>query len=320
MTRSSSAPQVQHLRLDSFSPKELDEAVSGGAVEHVQLGAGRFVGELVHADLGDRVIDFGAYNLPLLACGGMPTDRIVLGFVTSDSDDGNLNGTAGRGAAVVVLAEGNELHYRLAPRTRWLGFHVGRAALEHTGIDARSAPLAVPLLEAVRRQEMQQVLAVAVETLRAIERHDPQILDPAAAGLVVAETLTAAFGVTLPPADATGASGRTLAKRRLRLVNRTREFFEAHLAEPIQVTQLCKYAGASVRTLERACFETYGANPKQLLTLMRMARVRRALLGARSEETTVARIAADNGFFHLGRFSATYATLYGEPPSATLRA
>lgn len=56
-----------------------------------------------------------------------------------------------------------------------------------------------------------------------------------------------------------------------------------------------------------------------MLTLMRMARARRALQAARPGETTVAHAAVDGGFFHLGRFSSNYAALDGEPPSATLR-
>ena len=56
-----------------------------------------------------------------------------------------------------------------------------------------------------------------------------------------------------------------------------------------------------------------------MLTLMRMARARRALQAARPGETTVAHAAVDCDFFHLGRFSSNYSALDGEPPSATLR-
>lgn len=38
-------PTVQRLALDSFRPQTLDDAVSGGAVDYVQLASGRFVGE-----------------------------------------------------------------------------------------------------------------------------------------------------------------------------------------------------------------------------------------------------------------------------------
>ena len=65
------------------------------------------------------------------------------------------------------------------------------------------------------------------------------------------------------------------------------------------MTHLCREVGASVKSMERVFLEVYGTNPKQLLTLMRMARARRLLLATRPGETTVADVATDCGFFHL---------------------
>ena len=313
-------PAVQRLALDSFRPQTLDDAVSGGAVDHIQLARGRFVGELLHAKLGSRGVDYGAYNLPLLAHGEMPRDRIVLGFVASDCDDGNLNGDVVRDAAVVVLVEGSELHYRLAPRTRWLGFRVTRGTLEQTGVRLGTQSFTLSRLAAGRQQQMASVVGDAAETLRAIERGDPDILDATAAGAIVAEKLTAVFSATLATEDRSPPSQSMAPSRRLRIVKRTRDYFDAHLAHPIEVTRVCAHAGASVRTIERAFVETCGANPKQMLTLMRMTRARRALQAAGPGEITVARVAVDCGFFHLGRFSTNYTALYGESPSATLQA
>ena len=45
--------------------------------------------------------------------------------------------------------------------------------------------------------------------------------------------------------------------------------------------------------------------------------MRRALLAAPAE-STVTEIAIRFGFWHLGRFSAGYQTIFGELPSATL--
>ncbi|TMK47760.1 MAG: AraC family transcriptional regulator [Alphaproteobacteria bacterium] len=59
--------------------------------------------------------------------------------------------------------------------------------------------------------------------------------------------------------------------------------------------------------------------PIRYLSLRRMHLVRRALLRADPSTTTVTRLATDQGFWELGRFSVAYRALFGESPSQTLR-
>jgi AraC-like DNA-binding protein len=314
----SALPSVTSLTLDSFRPETLDAAVTGGAIDHIQLGPGRFVGHLLHAELGDCVLDYGAYNLPLLACGGMPADRVVLGFVGSAVSDGNLNGRVVQDAAVVALAEGSELHYHLAPQTRWMGFQVARTTLEQLGAELGPQRATFPPLEPARRDQVARHVAASIETLRAIETQDPEIVNSRQAARALCEGLTASLVAAFPANDERAEATDHTWRRRTRIVRRTRDYFDANLAEPVRVTQLCRHVGASVKSIERAFVEICGTNPKQFLTLMRMARARRLLLAARGGETTVVDIATACGFFHLGRFSKGYSTLYGELPSATL--
>ena len=312
-------PAIRRLAFDSFQPATLDAAVSGGAIDHVQLQPGRFLGELLHAELDDRVLDYGAYNLPLLASGGMPSERVVLGFVASDCGGGNLNGTSLADDAIVVMAEGSELHYRLAAGTRWMGLQVTRDSLEACRVALEPASVVFPPANGTGQAQVARAVADAIEVLRAIDARSADILDPIAAGRVVSETLFAAFAASLPSADDNPDARPVTWQRRLRIVRRARDYFEAHLSQPIQVTRFCGYLGASIKSVERAFAECCGANPKELLTLTRMSRARRALLAAQPGATTVAQVAIECGFFHLGRFSTSYAKLYGESPSVTLR-
>jgi AraC-like DNA-binding protein len=104
------------------------------------------------------------------------------------------------------------------------------------------------------------------------------------------------------------------------IVDRLEAFLHDHFDEPIHLAQLCDVTGVSERSLRNACHAVCGTSPKRYLTRRRMEAVRRALATARPGEATVTRIATDYGFFELGRFAATYSSLFGERPSETLRA
>jgi transcriptional regulator GlxA family with amidase domain len=61
-----------------------------------------------------------------------------------------------------------------------------------------------------------------------------------------------------------------------------------------------------------------GVSPMRYLRNARLRQVRQALLRA-DPEANVTEIAMSAGFTHMGRFSVTYRTYFGESPSETLR-
>jgi len=312
------APSVRTLLMDSFHPEMMDEAVHGGRMDHIQLGRGRFHGVLLKAHLEDSDLDWGGYNLPLLASGAMPADRITLGYILAMSDEGNLNGFRFREPAPALFGEGGELHYHLAPGTQWAAFQLTRAALEPAGVSLPPrATLIMPRLDAELRQRLQQTLTNALALLREIERAAPGILDPGALGVAIREDLLAAFAVALEPACSSAIRLERRWDLRLRLVRRAEAFLDAHLTQPVQIARLCAATGASMKTLERAFLEIHGVTPKRFLTALRMSRARRTLLAGAKDRLSVAQVAVDCGVFHLGRFAVEYRSLYGESPSAT---
>ena len=101
------------------------------------------------------------------------------------------------------------------------------------------------------------------------------------------------------------------------VMRRFRRVLEEHANWPIYVPEICVAIGVPDRTLRLCCQEQLGMSPKQYLMRRRMDLARRALLAAVTE-TTVTEIATLFGFWHFGRFSAGYHTIFGEFPSATL--
>jgi transcriptional regulator GlxA family with amidase domain len=89
--------------------------------------------------------------------------------------------------------------------------------------------------------------------------------------------------------------------------------------DPLQVTDLCRAAGVSERTLEYAFKAVMGLTPVNYLLRLRLHRVRQALLATTHGSSTVSAEALKWGFWHFGEFSRAYKSCFGELPSDTLR-
>jgi AraC-like DNA-binding protein len=85
------------------------------------------------------------------------------------------------------------------------------------------------------------------------------------------------------------------------------------------VTDLCRAAGVSERTLQYAFHEVVGLTPVAYLIRLRLHRVRQGLLSGTHGSTTVSTEALKWGFWHFGEFSRAYKDCFGELPSDTLR-
>ena len=89
--------------------------------------------------------------------------------------------------------------------------------------------------------------------------------------------------------------------------------------ETVNLLELARIAGVPLRQLQHG-FKTYtGMSPAQWLRLRRLNSARRELLNPPSAETTVAEVAMNWSFWHLGRFSHSYRALFKELPSETLK-
>lgn len=100
-------------------------------------------------------------------------------------------------------------------------------------------------------------------------------------------------------------------------VRRARAFIHDHVAEPYSISDLIDVAGCSLRSLQMGFQSAFGISPQQYITRTRLD-LAHARLQLASPGDTVAGIAQDAGFAHMGRFSQTYRQVFGQSPSATL--
>ncbi|MDF2983313.1 MAG: AraC-type DNA-binding protein [Devosia sp.] len=85
------------------------------------------------------------------------------------------------------------------------------------------------------------------------------------------------------------------------------------------VADLAAYLNVPEHVLRGAFLDAAGVTPRTWLRIYRLDRARRAILQSGGTPRTVAQVAMEAGFFHLGRFSAYYAQLFHETPLETLK-
>ena len=102
-------------------------------------------------------------------------------------------------------------------------------------------------------------------------------------------------------------------------MERLEDLLSASPDRALYLCEICAIIGVSERTLRVCCHEHWGIGPIRYLWLRRMHLARQALAHADPAKTTVTAVAADFGFWELGRFAVAYRKLFGESPSATLR-
>lgn len=125
---------------------------------------------------------------------------------------------------------------------------------------------------------------------------------------------------TLPNPDhppATTGVGWQRAKRQASIAH-VMELLRRYEEQPIRLSELCRDAGVSERTLRSIFKEVFGVGPNRYLHVRRLHLVRAALSIAQPHTDSVSQIAARFGFSDSGRMASDYHQLFGEYPSKTL--
>lgn len=101
-------------------------------------------------------------------------------------------------------------------------------------------------------------------------------------------------------------------------VRRAEAFMQAHADQPLRLADIATAANVPSRTLLSAFQRFRDCSPMQYLRKVRLQLAHERLQHPGCG-TSVASVAMDCGFLHLGRFAQAYREQFGESPSATLQ-
>lgn len=100
---------------------------------------------------------------------------------------------------------------------------------------------------------------------------------------------------------------------------RLTDYIDEHLKQDISVEQLAELANMSLRSLYLLFERKVGTTPKSYIRQRKLEQIHGRLSDPSARVRNITEIAMDYGFMHLGRFSESYKSTFGELPSDTLR-
>ena len=254
--------------------------------------------------------------------------RVPDGWLAYDTfgprSSGTVEGIRVRPGMMVAAEPGTPVGFVAEPGYQSIAFFVRPDGLrQHLSARQRQDEFHLP-----RRVEVVSADPVLVQALFALgkrlvttavrrpRKFDVGRAERAAAEAELLEALLAATRNTV----AIEPSGAERTRRaRSRIVDAVERHVITHVGERVQVSDLCRVADVSERTLEGAFIEIMGMSPVAYLRRLRLHRVRAELLEAEPGSTRVSTVAVKWGFWHFGEFSRAYRRCFDELPSATLR-
>lgn len=246
---------------------------------------------------------------------GEPPSGIV-GLAVADAHDAELRFRGQRAYVDTVVFGAPPKVFDASVKGRILTFAVSHDLIEHRiGHAALRGALerhrvALPMAAAARLRSL------ARNALKAFGQR-PDLFDAPLACASLRDQMAGHLAVVLkaasqqpPPREEPG---------RLEAARLAHDYAMQNLDKPIAVSDLIEKTHVSERTLRAGFLDRFGHSPKAHLTVLRLNAARSLLMGSAGNELSVRDVATKSGFWHLGRFAASYRRHFGELPSETRR-
>ena len=164
--------------------------------------------------------------------------------------------------------------------------------------------------------DLQSLKILLHEVAQFVDR-SPVVLNHEATARNIAQSLLSQLFAVANTQLATKSPVNRAQRSHVQTVKRVHDYLRQCPTESVYVLDLCRVMGISQPTLFRAFRQTLGIGPKEYLQIRRLHLSRQRLLQP-YPTVSVRDVAYDLGFWHLGRFSRAYQTMFGETPSKTL--
>jgi AraC family transcriptional regulator, ethanolamine operon transcriptional activator len=314
-------PSVKAAPVFSGTFRDLDdlgEAIRVADVEFTVTVRGALRGWTASADIGRSVFQAGGMSLPHVARASIDRERMLVYLLLDGAMPPRIRGYTLEPGHMGLYQPGAEHQHSTRGPFTFATVAVSEDAVASavTAIGGADwAPLTQPITLIRPDPRALRDLRRRLTVLATVAKRHPRRLGTAAARRDVEREVLDAVARALTSAERPKAVGRPSSHSRV--VEVVEEFLHANRGEHITVTDMCRAARATERSLRNAFGRVYGMGPNRFLRLHRLSEAHRMLRVALPSQT-VTRIATELGIWDLGRFAGEYRHLFGESPSETL--
>jgi AraC-like DNA-binding protein len=248
-------------------------------------------------------------SFPRIIDAQLDPDCTAVGFTMDDGFPIRFNGVE-EDRSAVVIGSGGAFYSQIERTPRQYASIFFTSGTEDRGWPRTGPNFEVfetsPYAHHVLRSLIVQVTSVAYEPVEAVDL-------TAVSGAIRESLLTAVDTAFAAAANALSPSPNSV--RQFRIVRDIQALLSEDMAHPVYSGDLAKHLGVSVRTMHDAVKRYRGMSLHRYLRLRRLWLVRKRLIeGSQSVKACALAL----GFWHLGDFSRSYFSQFGEMPSETL--
>jgi len=290
------------------------KSVAGVDIEAVRTGAGIGPNEVLAAQGGRFTLTSCSVGFPMRSRTAVPDDRVIVATIAAAPEGSRWCEIDLRPGSLIVY---NPAVEHTAVNLPGLRFTFAITLVEQLALtaDLLGLPFVMPPtgeVHALATTDRTRLVAPALTSFAEAAGRERPLSQRAADDVLRAMTRA----MTEDRCHQRIGGGRAIDSRHV--VHACIDYADSTRRIP-SISDLCLAAHVSERRLREAFTREFDLPPSRYFRNWALEATHRRLRDAGPAEHSVTDIAADVGFDHLGRFAGHYRTMYGEPPSATLR-
>jgi AraC-like DNA-binding protein len=301
------------------NPDDYQAGIAGANVNFTITGGGDFKARMTWLNLHHLHVLRGREHLPRIAFISLSPAQVFVSFPANGSSPLTYGGVELRVGDIVFHSRGDRAHQRTNGDSQWGLISLPPEQLAASGRALTGLKITSPPAGRILRplpSDAARLLRLHTKICRLAETRHKLIANPEVARALEQEFLHALVNCL----TADDANGNLKTRRHHSdIMVRFEDALTAHSGPQLNMPALCAAIGVPERTLRMCCTEFLGMSPSRYFLIRRLNMARSALRRADPETAKVAEIARIHQFLDLGRFAATYRTVFGELPSTTLR-